>query len=49
MYRVIWVVGFLATEGESVIRIAVQANTGQSPNAVSGVLPLSPTADPMLE
>ena len=35
MYHVIWVVAFLATGGENVTRIAVQANTGQSPNVVA--------------
>ena len=35
MYRVIWVVAFLATEGLSVTRIAVQANTGKPLNALS--------------
>ena len=35
MDRVIWKVAFLATGEESVTRIAVRANTGQSPNSVS--------------
>ena len=35
MYRVIWVVAFLETGGAKRHRIAVQANTGLSPNAVS--------------
>ena len=35
MYCVMWVVDFLSTRGESVTCIAVQANTRQSPNAVS--------------
>ena len=37
MYRVIWVVAFIATEHESLTRIVMQqsANTGQSRNVVS--------------
>ena len=35
MYRVFRLAAFLVTGLESVTRIAAQANTGQSPNAVS--------------